>query len=113
LKEGVTLLQAISAAGGLKAGAKADKAIIFRENPSTGKRQEISVDLDAVKSGKQKDIPLLPNDIVVIPNSRVGLTPRPRFLDAPPIRVFAPCRGSRPCMAQLDLSMLEGANEQN
>jgi protein involved in polysaccharide export with SLBB domain len=112
-KDGMTLLQAISVARGLKAGAKADKAIIFREDRSTGKRQEITVDLDAVTSGKQKDIPLLPNDIVVVPNSRAGITPWPRFLEAPPIPVFAPCRASRPCMARLDLSQFEPANKQD
>ncbi len=104
-KEGITLLQAISAARGVKVGAKANKAIIFREDTATGKRQEISVDLDAVTSGKQKDIPLQPNDIVVVPNSRAVITPLPQFLDAPPIPVFAPCRGSRPCMARSDLSL--------
>ena len=113
-KEGITLLQAISVARGLKVGAKADKAIIFREDPSTGKRQEIKVDLDAVSSGKQKDIPLLPNDIVVVPNPQARIAPQwPRFLDAPPIRVFAPCRGWRPCMARLDLSPFEAGNEQD
>ncbi len=112
-KEGMTLLQAISVARGLKAGAKADKAIIFREDRSTGKRQEISVDLDAVTSGKQKDIPLLPNDIVVVPSSQARIAPPQRLLDAPPIRVFAPCRGSRPCMARLDLSLFEPANKQD
>lgn len=55
--EGVTLLQAISAARGVKVGAKADRVIIFRQDQTTGKRQEISVDVDAVKTGKQKDIP--------------------------------------------------------
>jgi protein involved in polysaccharide export with SLBB domain len=111
-KEGITLLQAISVARGLKVGAKGDKAIIYREDPSTGKRQEISVDLDAVKSGKQKDIPLLPNDIIIIPNPQARIAPPwQRFLDSPPIRVFAPCRGSRPCMARLDLSLFEAGNE--
>lgn len=66
-KEGITLLQAISVARGLKVSAKANKAIIFRKDPSTGGRQEISVDLNAVTSGKQKDIRLLPNDIIVVP----------------------------------------------
>ena len=100
-KEGITLLQAISAARGVKVSAKADKAIIFRQDPNTGKRQEITVDLDAVTRGKQKDIPLQPNDIVILPTAQNRIGPWPRLLDAPPIRVFAPCRASRPCMAQL------------
>jgi polysaccharide export outer membrane protein len=112
-KEGITLLQAISVARGLKVGAKGDKAIIYREDPSTGKRQEISVDLDAVKSGKQKDIPLLPNDIIIVPSAQVRTLFR-RFLDgAPPTPVLIPCRGSRPCMAQLDLNPFEAGNQQD
>lgn len=110
---GVTLLQAIARAGGVTSGAKPGNALIFRQDPNNGKRQEISVDLDAVTSGKQKDIPLVPNDIVVVPSSRARTTLWPRFLDAPPIRVFAPCRGSRPCMARSDLSQFEPANERD
>lgn len=111
--EGVTLLQAIARARSVTSRAKPGNVIIFRQDPNTGKREEITVDLDAVTSGKQKDIPLLPNDIVVFPNSQNRITPRPRFLDAPPIRVSAPCRGSRPCMARLDLSLFESANERS
>lgn len=113
LTEGATLLQAIVRAGGATSRAKPGNALVFRQDPNNGKRQEISVDLDAITSGKQKDIPLLPNDIVVVPNSRAGNTPWPRFLDAPPSRVFAPCRGSRLCLARLDSSLFEPANKRD
>ena len=102
-KEGVTLLQALSAARGLKAGAQGAKAVIFRNDPSAGK-QEITVDLDAVTNGKQKDIPLLPSDIILIPNSRAGNNPLRRLLEAPPVPVLRPCRRARPCLAWLDFS---------
>jgi len=111
--EGVTLLQAIARARGVTSWARPGTALIFRQDPNTGKRQEITVDLDALTSGKQKDIPLMPNDIVMVPSSRAGNTPWPRFLDAPPMRVFAPCRGSGPCMARLDLSLFEPAYERD
>ena len=114
--EGVTVLQAIARARGVASGAKpgkAGKAIIFRQDPNTGKREEITVDLDAVTGGKQKDIPLQPNDIVILPTAQNRIGPWPRLLDAPPIRVSAPCRGSRPCMAQLDLNPFEAGNEQD
>jgi protein involved in polysaccharide export with SLBB domain len=108
--EGVTVLQAIARARGVTSRAKPVKAIIFRQDPNTGKRHEITVDLDAVTRGKQKDIPLQPNDIVILPTAQNRIGPLPRLLDAPPIRVFAPCRGSRPCMALLDLSLFGAGN---
>jgi protein involved in polysaccharide export with SLBB domain len=106
--EGVTLLQAIARSGGLTSGAKPSRALIFRQDPNSGKRQEITVDLDAVTSGKQKDIPLLPNDIIILPSSGGG-TPKLRFLDTPPARGLAPCRDSRPCAARSDLTLFESA----
>ena len=109
--QGVTVLQAIARARGASSGAKPGKAIILRQDPNTGKRQEITVDLDAVTGGKQKDIPLQPNDIVILPTAQNRIGPWPRVLDAPPIRVSAPCRGSRPCMAQLDLNLFESGNQ--
>jgi polysaccharide export outer membrane protein len=70
LKEGTTIRQAISLAQGATFQAAAGRSIIFREDPATGKRQEIQVDVPAVMNGKKEDIPILANDIVIIPNSR-------------------------------------------
>jgi len=71
LKEGTTLRQAISLAQGTTFKAAANRAIIFREDPSSGKREEISIDVNAVMSGKKPDVPILANDIVIVPNSRL------------------------------------------
>jgi protein involved in polysaccharide export with SLBB domain len=70
LKEGTTLRQAVSLAQGITFKAKAGSAIIFREDPATAKRQEIKVDIGQVMSGKQEDVPITANDIIIIPNSR-------------------------------------------
>jgi hypothetical protein len=35
-----------------------------------GSRQEIKVDIGEVMDGKKEDIPLLANDVVMIPNSK-------------------------------------------
>jgi polysaccharide export outer membrane protein len=70
LKEGTTLRQAVSLAQGLTFNAKASRGVIFREDPIRGARQEIKVDISGVMSGKNEDIPLLANDVVIIPNSR-------------------------------------------
>lgn len=71
LKEGTTLRQAITLAQGTTFKAAADRGIIFRENEKTGKREEIKVDISAVMSGKKEDLSILPNDIVIIPNSKL------------------------------------------
>ena len=71
LKEGTTLRQAVSLAQGTTFQAAATRAIIFREEVSSGKRQEIAVDVPAVMNGKKNDVPILANDIIIIPNSRL------------------------------------------
>jgi polysaccharide export outer membrane protein len=70
LKEGTTLRQAVSLAQGMTFNAKPERCIIFREDPALGSRQEIRVDVKAVMKGKKDDIPLLANDMIIIPNSR-------------------------------------------
>ncbi|HLG14372.1 MAG TPA: polysaccharide biosynthesis/export family protein [Blastocatellia bacterium] len=69
LKEGTTLRQAISLAQGTNFKAATRRGRIFREDP-TGKNIEIPVDIGAVMSGKRDDIPILANDIILVPNSR-------------------------------------------
>jgi polysaccharide biosynthesis/export protein len=70
LKEGTTLRQAISLAQGMTFKAKSSQGVIFREEPLLGSRQEIKVDIGAVMSGKKEDIPVLANDVIIVPNSR-------------------------------------------
>jgi polysaccharide export outer membrane protein len=67
-KDGTTLRQAISMAQGMTPNAVSGRAMIFREN-ERGQTSEIKVNLDDVMRGKAKDLPLMVNDIVVIPNS--------------------------------------------
>lgn len=70
LKDGTTLRQAISLAQGMTFKSKPGDGIIFREDPESGKRQEIKVDISAVMNGKTDDIPVLANDVIIVPNSR-------------------------------------------
>jgi polysaccharide biosynthesis/export protein len=69
-KEGATLRQAITLAQGMKSTAASDRAIIFREDPVTRKKQEIRVDVGKIMNGKQEDVVITANDVVIIPNSR-------------------------------------------
>ena len=70
LREGTTLRQAISLAQSTKFEAATERGIIFREDPS-GKRQEIPVDIGAIMSGKKADVEIMPNDIIMVPNSKM------------------------------------------
>jgi polysaccharide biosynthesis/export protein len=70
LKDGTTLRQAISLAQGTTFKATASRGIIFREDPRTGIRQEIKVDISGVMSGKNEDIAIMANDIIIVPHSR-------------------------------------------
>lgn len=69
LKEGTTLRQALSLAQGTNFEAAQSRAVIFRE-AADGKREEIPVDIGAVMSNKKPDVMILPNDVIVVPNSR-------------------------------------------
>lgn len=69
LKEGTTLRQALSMAQGTKFEAALGRCIIFRDD-ANGKREEIRVDIKAVMSGKKEDVAILPNDIIIVPNSQ-------------------------------------------
>ena len=70
LKEGTTLRQAIALAQGTSMNAAGGEGVIYREDPTTGKRLEIKVDVNAVMKNKKEDVLLQANDIVMVPNSR-------------------------------------------
>jgi polysaccharide export outer membrane protein len=65
----ISVLQALSLAGGLGRTARADKARVLREVPERPERQQISVNLDRILAGKDEDIGLLPEDVLVLPTS--------------------------------------------
>ena len=69
LKDGTTLRQAISLAQGTNYKAALNRGVVFREG-STGKREELHVDIGSVMAGKMEDVPIMANDIIIVPNSR-------------------------------------------
>ena len=69
LKEGTTLRQAISLAQNTSITAAPSKAVIFREDGSRDKKQ-IPVDIAAVMRGRNPDVAIMANDIIVVPNSK-------------------------------------------
>jgi polysaccharide export outer membrane protein len=68
-RDRVSVLKAVSLAGGLKSSASAKNARIIRDDES-GPQERKVVNLSAVLDGKQADVDLLPDDILYIPNSR-------------------------------------------
>jgi polysaccharide export outer membrane protein len=66
-----TLVQAIAMAHGLDSGAKPDDIRIFRDN-GKGQRDVIAVDYSAIRNGKNPDILLAEDDIVIVPKGGAG-----------------------------------------
>jgi hypothetical protein len=66
----VTIMQLISASGGLTKTAASKDIRILRIVPGSVSRQEMKVDFKAVLAGKSQDIALVPNDIVFVPDNK-------------------------------------------
>lgn len=58
--------QAISMAG-LGPDAKLEKAVVLRPIEDTNRRASIPVNLKRIMQGRERDFPLLPNDVLVVP----------------------------------------------
>lgn len=65
----VTVLKVIALAHGLTSFAKADSAVILRNDTVTSQRQEIPVRIKQIEKRKTDDVILKPNDILYIPDS--------------------------------------------
>jgi polysaccharide export outer membrane protein len=67
LNEPITLLQAISLAGGL--GDRAKRSVLILRNKPEGGQEQIKVDLNAIMDGEQPDLVLEPKDVIVVQES--------------------------------------------
>jgi polysaccharide biosynthesis/export protein len=70
--EQITVLKAVALAHGLTGFAKADKAVIMRNNPVTGQKDVIPVRIRQIENQKTDDVKMNSNDILYVPDS-VGL----------------------------------------
>lgn len=68
VRERVTLLQAITMAGGFADRAARDRVKVLRRKPD-GTSEEIEVDVKKILAGKEPDFLLQTNDIVVVPET--------------------------------------------
>ena len=66
-RDSISVIQALTIAGGLTPNAKPKTAWILRPVSNTSRRAEIPLDLDKILSGKDTDRPLLPNDVLYVP----------------------------------------------
>jgi polysaccharide export outer membrane protein len=64
----VTVMRAIALAGGLNFGAALSKVVVIRRTPDD-QHVEIQMDLKKVMSGKEKDIALASDDVLLVPTS--------------------------------------------
>lgn len=64
----ITVVRAISMAGGLKYGAALSRAMVVRTTPDH-QRVEIRLDLKKVQNGREKDIALVSDDVLYIPTN--------------------------------------------
>jgi polysaccharide biosynthesis/export protein len=65
----LSVLGAVSLAGGLGRTAKPEKARIVHQVPGEPKPQEIAVNIKQMLAGKAEDIKLRPQDVLVVPSS--------------------------------------------
>ena len=68
-RQQLSVLRALSLAGGLGRTAKPEKARIIRGVPGDAKPLEIAVNVRRIFDGKAEDAALLPQDVLVIPTS--------------------------------------------
>lgn len=67
--EQISVLKAIALAHGTTGFAKADDAVIMRNNPATGQRDVIPVHIKQIEHRKAEDVAMKSNDILYIPDS--------------------------------------------
>ena len=65
----MTLLQALSMAGGLGTAASPQHSMILRPAGDKAERAEVPVNVTKILEGKSPDVPLLAGDILFVPNS--------------------------------------------
>jgi polysaccharide export outer membrane protein len=68
-REQMTVLQALSLAEGMERTAAGQKAKLLRKSTAGADRTEISLDVSKILANRAPDVPMKPDDILVIPNN--------------------------------------------
>jgi len=77
----ISVLEAVSSAGGATRTASVSRAKILRPIMGGPKRAELAIDIKKITQGKASDVPLLSGDILFIPDSK-GARATARALEA-------------------------------
>ncbi len=70
-RDSISVVQALTLAGGLNQNANPKVAWILRPVMNTSRRAEIPLDIQRILEGQDKDKPLLPNDVLYVPKAGV------------------------------------------
>ena len=65
-EEGISFRKVIPIVQGTKYPSNKCRVLIFREDTASGQWQEINVEIAEIMSGRKEDIPILPNDIIIV-----------------------------------------------
>jgi polysaccharide export outer membrane protein len=68
-RDSISVIQALTLAGGLSASADLKSASILRPVLNTSRRAEIPLNLERILKGQDTDRPLLPNDVLYVPKN--------------------------------------------
>lgn len=68
-RDSLSVTQALAMAGGLGKDASPEKSLILRPVLNTSRRAEIPVNIKRILAGKERDFPLMPNDVLYVPPS--------------------------------------------
>jgi polysaccharide export outer membrane protein len=66
LEKGMTVMKAITVAGGLSQFANRKEIELLRSR-ADGVQEKIKINLKAIEDGKRQDVPVLPNDLIIVP----------------------------------------------
>jgi polysaccharide export outer membrane protein len=70
LNRQITLMQAAAMAGGFLRQADQSKIMIIRRDSQSGEQTPIYINAQDILSGKTKDVEMLPDDVIYVPNKR-------------------------------------------
>ena len=76
-RDSISVMQALTQAGGFTAAAKRGKVSVLRPVEGTTRLAQIEINIQRIIEGKDNDFPLFPNDILYVPRNSALATVLP------------------------------------